>query len=424
MNESLLHYLWRFQKFSKSDLQTVDGQSLEILFPGHLNSLVGPDFSEAKIYLDQLYWNGAVELHMNASDWFRHGHQNDSAYDNVILHVVWNFDSDVCYPNGKPIPTLEMSNYVAIEALKSYESRFLKKPQFIPCEKKLDSFSTAQWLAFQDRLFVERMELRTEVINEQLKQSKNDWEAVFFVLLSKGFGLNLNGEAFYAMAASIPFKRVLQLRSDPLALEALFMGQVGILAQPLKGGYHEELYERYTYIKSKYKLTVNPTLRLHFARLRPPNFPTIRLAQLAQVYAKSAALFQAVVGESRLSSCYKLFEVEASGYWEKHYNFGVESRHNPKKLSKRFFELLLINTLIPVRFAYAKYCGSLCEDSLFEWAGAVPAENNRILSKFRSLGVPQINAIGTQSLLHLYKNYCKFKKCLSCQVGHELMKTV
>lgn len=170
------------------------------------------------------------------------------------------------------------------------------------------------------------------------------------------------------------------------------------------------MYERYTYIKSKYKLTVNPTLRLHFARLRPPNFPTIRLAQLAQVYAKSAALFQAVVGESRLSSCYKLFEVEASGRWEKHYNFGVKSRYNPKKLSKRFFELLLNNTLIPVRFAYAKYCGSPCEDSLFEWAGVVTAENNRILSKFRTLGVPQINAIGKQSLLNLYKNYCKFKK--------------
>lgn len=131
MNESLLHYLWRFQKFSKSDLQTVDGQSLEILFPGHLNTLAGPDFSQAKIYLDQLYWDGAVELHMNASDWFRHGHQNDSAYDNVILHVVWNFDSDVCYPNGTPIPTLELSNYVAAETLDNYSSCFLKKPQFI-----------------------------------------------------------------------------------------------------------------------------------------------------------------------------------------------------------------------------------------------------------------------------------------------------
>lgn len=424
MNESLLHYLWRFQKFSKSDLQTVDGQSLEILFPGHLNTLAGPDFSQAKIYLDQLYWGGAVELHMNASDWFRHGHQNDSAYDNVILHVVWNFDSDVCYPNGTPIPTLELSNYVAAETLDNYSSCFLKKPQFISCEKELGRFSSAKWLGFQERLFVERMEFRTQVINEQLEKSKNDWEAVFFVLLSKGFGLNLNGEAFYAMAASIPFKRLLQLRSDPLDLEALFMGQAGLLAHPLKGSYHNELFQRYSYIKSKYKLSINPAMRLHFARLRPPNFPTIRLAQLAQVYAKSAALFQAVVQESSLSNCYKLFDVEASGYWERHYNFEVESKPNPKRLSRRFFELLLINTLIPVRFAYAKYCGSLSEDSLFEWAAAVPAESNRILRKFRALEVPQINAVGTQSLLHLYKNYCKFKKCLSCQVGHELMKTV
>jgi hypothetical protein len=160
------------------------------------------------------------------------------------------------------------------------------------------------------------MELRTQVINEQLEKSKNDWEAVFFVLLSKGFGLNLNGEAFYAMAASIPFKRLLQLRLDPLDLEALFMGQAGLLAHPLKGSYHKELFQRYTYIKSKYKLSINPAMRLHYTRLRPPNFPTIRLAQLAQVYAKSAALFQAVVQESSLSNCYKLFDVEASGYWE------------------------------------------------------------------------------------------------------------
>jgi hypothetical protein len=196
MNESLLHYLWRFQKFSKSDLQTVDGQSLEILFPGHLNTLAGPDFSQAKIYLDQLYCGGAVELHMNASDWFRHGHQNDSAYDNVILHVVWNFDSDVCYPNGTPIPTLELSNYVAAETLDNYSSCFLKKPQFISCEKELGTFSTAKWLAFQERLFVERMELRTQVINEQLEKSKNDWEAVFLYCCPRVLDSTLMGRHF------------------------------------------------------------------------------------------------------------------------------------------------------------------------------------------------------------------------------------
>jgi len=423
MNESLLHFLWRFQKFTKSSLQTVNGESLEILFPGHLNSLSGPDFSEAKLYLDQLYWCGAVELHVNASDWFRHAHHTDSRYDNVILHVVWNFDSDVCYPKGTPIPTLELRNYVDEKVVENYNNNFRKKTQFILCESQLTAFSSSKWLAFQERLFVERMEWRTRTIREALQQSKNDWEAIFFSVLAKGFGLNLNGNSFYAMAQSIPFKCVLQTRTDVLNLEALFMGQAGLLKLPQKGNYHAELYQRYQYLKSKYKLRINPLLKIHFARLRPPNFPTIRLAQLAQVYAKSAALFQAVVQGTSLSNCYELFKVEAGGYWKNHYNFDVESKPQPKTLNKRFFELLLINTLIPIRYAYANYCGKGVEDALFEWAASVPAENNRILSQFKALVVPQINAIASQALLHLHKNYCTFTKCLSCQVGYELMKT-
>ncbi len=234
------------------------------------------------------------------------------------------------------------------------------------------------------------MEWRTRTIREALQQSKNDWEAIFFSVLAKGFGLNLNGNSFYAMAQSIPFKCVLQTRTDVLNLEALFMGQAGLLKLPQKGNYHAELYQRYQYLKSKYKLRINPLVKIHFARLRPPNFPTIRLAQLAQVYAKSAALFQAVVQGTSLSN---------------------------------YFELLLINTLIPIRYAYANYCGKAVEDALFEWAASVPAENNRILSQFKALVVPQINAIASQALLHLHKNYFTFTKCLSCQVGYELMKT-
>ena len=175
MKESLLHFIWRFQKFSKSQLKTVDGKALEILFPGYLNTSGGPDFSEAKIYLDKLYWSGAVELHVCASDWFRHGHQKNAAYDNVILHVVWDFDSDVCYPNGQTIPTLDLSSYVSSTALENYQKTFLQKPKFISCEEHLSRFSKARWLSYQERLFVERMEGRVETIQQLLKEHKNDW---------------------------------------------------------------------------------------------------------------------------------------------------------------------------------------------------------------------------------------------------------
>ncbi len=423
MKESLLHFIWRFQKFSKSQLKTVDGKTLEILFPGYLNTLGGPDFYEAKIYLDKLYWSGAVELHVCASDWFRHGHQKDAAYDNVILHVVWDFDSDVCYPNGQSIPALDLSSYVSSTALENYQKTFLQKPKFISCEEHLSRFSKARWLSYQERLFVERMEGRVETIQQLLKEHKNDWEAVLFVLLSKAFGLNVNGTAFFTMAQSIPFKRILQLRTDPLDLEALFMGQSGLLNLPFKGNYQEVLHERYHYIKTKFNFEKPRGIRVHFARLRPANFPTIRLAQLAQVYGKSAALFEAVVLQSTPQNCYSLFDVKAGSYWDTHYNFDSKSKLRPKKISRRFFDLLLINTLIPIRFAYAKYCGNSGVDSLFEWAATVPPENNRILSRFKAYEVPQVNAIGCQSILHLYKTYCKLKKCLSCQVGFELMKS-
>jgi hypothetical protein len=422
MKESLLHFIWQFQKFSKSDLKTVKGEKLEILFPGYPNSLAGPDFSQAKIYLDNLYWAGPVELHVHSSDWFRHGHQTDLAYDNVILHVVWDFDSDVSYPNGQSIPTFDLSKYVAASTLENYHNKFSPKPKFISCERQIKSFSKARWLRYQERLFVERMEDRVGFIQNLLKKLKNDWEATLFVLLSKGFGLNINGKAFFDMACSIPFKRVLQLRNDSLNLEAVFMGQSGLLNHPLKGAYQEDLRTRYHYIKSKFKLQIPHGIKVHFARLRPANFPTLRLSQLAQLYSKSGALFEDIVGQQSPQNCYALFDVKASDYWNSHYNFDSKSQSHSKKISRRFLDLLLTNTLIPIRFTYAKYKGSSGEDSLFEWAAVVPSENNRILSRFKSFEVPQVNAISSQSILHLYKKYCKLKKCLSCQVGFELMK--
>lgn len=267
------------------------------------------------------------------------------------------------------------------------------------------------------------MEQRVGEVRFLLKQMKNDWEAVLFVMLSKGFGLNCNGLAFYQMALQIPFKRVLQLREDPLHLEALFFGQLGLLDPPYKSSYQEELHTQYSYFKTKYMLEATAKSKVQFARLRPANFPTIRMAQLAQIYVKTPALFDAVVRQTTPKACYSLFSTAASAYWTTHFNFGLKSKPQLKKISSSFFDLLLINTLIPIRFAYAKYTGQSGETSLFEWAETVPAEKNRILNTFKKYQIPQLNAVGSQSLLHLYKNYCIPKKCLSCQVGVELMKS-
>ena len=229
MKEAFLHYLWRFQKFSKNNLTTTDLRRIAVLDPGTPNSGAGPDFFSAQIYSEELHWIGAVELHVLSSDWFRHGHQEDSNYDGVILHVVWENDSDVCYPNGNSIPTIQLRDFVSAEELELYKKTFLKKPLFVPCEKFMDQFLTANWLDWQERLLVERMEYRFDSIYTLLKDTKNDWEAVLFILLAKGFGLNQNGANFFSMAKQIPFSVIRHLNGKPENIEALLMGQLGLL---------------------------------------------------------------------------------------------------------------------------------------------------------------------------------------------------
>jgi hypothetical protein len=423
MKESLLHFIWSHQKFFDRNFQTRNGVRLAVLHPGVVNSNQGPDFLDAKIYLDGLYWSGSVELHVNASDWYRHGHQCDSNYEGVILHVVWNFDMDVCYPNGNPIPTLELANYVQKDLLDQYQNRFKQLPNFISCEQHLSQFTTVEWLGWQDRLFVERMESRVSSIYELLKKHNNDWEAVLFVFLAKGFGLNLNGETFYEMALQIPIKRIRQLHKKTEDLEALFMGQLGLLNPPLKDAYQKNLFHRYQYLKIKFSLKKFCSIPVKFGRLRPPNFPTIRLAQLAQLYGSNSSLFQSMVDSPTLDEAFELFRVKASSYWVRHFNFGVRGKIQPKVITRTFFNLIVINTLLPIRFAYQSYLGKDGTQDLFEWASKIPSEHNRILNGFANLGVPIINASSSQSLIQLFKNYCSKKKCLKCRVGFQLMKT-
>jgi len=423
MKEVFLHYLWRFQKFSQANLMTTDSRPIQVLDPGILNKGAGPDFLSAHIYLDQLHWNGAVELHVLSSDWYRHGHQKDPDYDGVILHVVWENDSDVCYTHGNPIPTLQLDDFVTDQEFQHYEKTFVKKPLFVPCEAFMEQFPTSNWLDWQERLLVERMESRLESIYSLLKATKNDWEAVLFVLLAKGFGLNQNGAIFFTMAQQIPFDRIRQLQGQPENIEALLMGQLGLLEGEAKDAYHLDLKKRYLYLKVKYQLVDCTHQKVCFARLRPANFPTIRIAQLAQLYSKNTALFQDLIQHKSVASSFELFSVAAGVYWDTHFNFAVVSKKGQKKITSSFFDLILINTLIPLRFAYANYLGKAGEADLFEWFAKIPHEKNSILRKFTDHRVPHIHAGASQSLLHLYKEYCQKKRCLSCRVGFYLMKS-
>ena len=422
MQEDFLHFLWRYQKFVSTNLKTTSGLPVIIEFSGTHNTLAGPDFLNGKLRIDGLLWNGPIELHLKASSWYHHRHHNDAAYDTVILHVVWEDDIEISLASGKLMPTLRLSDYVAADRINSYQSQFLKPSEFIPCEKIIQDFPTDSWQSWKERLFVERMEDKVTVVQDHLKETENDWEAVFFRMLCKGFGLNVNGQAFLAIAKSIPFKIIRKIRLDTLQLEALLMGQAGLLSENFEALYYVDLKNRYAFLKKKYQLKPIPLGSIKFSRLRPPNFPTIRLAQLAKLYTDQGAIFQRIIDTETPLKAAHYFKSSTSKYWKSHYNFGVESRPFEKKLSPRFFDLLLINTLLPIRFAYSQFQGLEGDRALFDWGSTIAAEHNSITTSFKVLGVPATSSLDSQSLLQLKKKYCDCKKCLSCALGFYFLK--
>lgn len=290
------------------------------------------------------------------------------------------------------------------------------------CESEIHQFSHFQWHQWLERLFVERIEERVRGIHTLLVSFKNDWEEVLYLLLFKAYGLNINGDAFFESAKLTPFRIVRKLADKPLDMEALFMGQVGLLNTDSTDLYLLELKKRYAYLRVKFTALKFGVLRVQFARLRPSNFPTVRVAQLAALYAKRTQLFQEIIQQEDPEQCFDTFQVSLSEYWKTHYNFGTESRFRIKKISRSFFNLILINVILPLRFAYSRYLGESGEDALFRWVQHIPKEKNRIIEIFDQFKVPIKCAGDSQAILHLYKNYCKVKHCLSCNVGFHLMK--
>ena len=421
MKEDLLHFIWRYQKFSPNNLKTTTGLALQVLSPGFLNEGVGPDFSNAKIQMDELFWIGPVELHVNASSWYQHAHHNDPKYDAVILHVVWNDDIDVCLSGGKALPTLCLSHYVDQQLLSRYQSQFSKNKKFITCEKSLHRFEKNKWIFWKERLYVERLEGKTTQIQALLKQTTNNWDAVLFQLLAKGFGLNKNGITFLEMAQSIPFYVIQKCQHDVFLLEALLFGQLGLLEED-KEGYHLQLKKEYEFLKLKFKLKKRITHPPTFGRLRPANFPTVRIAQLAQLYHHQKRLFKKFMESESPKEASQYLKCSTSTFWNTHYTFHVKSKEVVKTSSHSFRELLLINVVIPLRFAYFKYQGKAHEMRLVEWANEIKAEQNSTMQSFKMLNLDIQTVFDSQSLLHLKKTYCNLQKCLRCSIGFHIMQ--
>lgn len=424
MQEDFLHHVWKHQKFKISDdLKTNQGESLQILSKGrHNQEQSGPDFFNAKIKLGQQIWAGNIEIHIKSSDWYAHRHENDPAYDNVILHVVWEDDVEVYRANQTIIPCLSLQNLIDKNVYKRYKDLLSVKSNQINCENQFanfDDFTLHNWL---ERLYIERLEKKSKLILDLLNQSRNNWEDVLFKMLCKNFGLNRNGQAFLRAAQSMDYKIIAKHHSSIQDLEALFLGQSNLLDIESTEKYITNLKERYNYLKHKYQLKASVE-KPQFFRMRPDNFPTLRLAELASVYHKHPQLFQKIIKAETKVDIYNIFNISLPTFWDTHYSLTKISKPKTKTLNKAFIDLMIINTILPVQFCYSKQMNvSQSHEKLFKLIESIKAEQNSRVNVFENLR-PKTNqnALHSQALLELKTNYCDKNYCLKCHLGKRIL---
>ena len=420
MQEDFLHYIWKHKAFTAKSLKTTCGEDIAIKQFGQHNHNAGPDFFNAQINIDNQLWAGNVEIHIKSSDWYVHNHERDKAYDNVILHVVWEHDTEVFRQDNSKIPTLELKDYVDKSLLENYK-KLIKSKNWINCEAdfpKVNDFLLDNWL---ERLFIERLERKSEIISKLLNTSNNDWEAILFKMLLKNFGLKVNGEAFLSLANSVDYSVIRKLQKDTLDIEALLFGQANLLVEDIQDAYFLDLKTRYQFLRQKFKIVNTGVLPVQFFRLRPPNFPTIRLSQFANLYTSEHQLFSKVMALKTMEEFYELFKKGVTDFWMTHYTFAKASKISKKLLTKSFVDLLIINTIIPLKFSYAKSQGQNIDNDLFELIKQIKSESNSVVKKFFELKSIKKSALSSQALLQLKQNYCDKNKCLQCAVGNSLI---
>jgi hypothetical protein len=426
MQEEFLWHIWKFRLFDNRDLQTVSGEEIKIIKVGEHNSDSGPDFFNARIKIGGTEWAGNVEIHTNASDWHKHKHTTDKAYNNIILHVVHEADEKLFRKGGEEIPTLELKDRIPQEVYGKY-LQFKSSKDWIPCEKQIasvDKFTLNNWLDnWLDRLLVERLERKSKTITDSLKQNKNNWEETFYQMLARNFGQKINSEPFELLAKALPVSVLAKHKNNLLQIESLLFGTAGMLEKDFKDDYPNELKKEFKFLKSKFKLKPIDSSLWKFMRLHPPNFPTIRISQFANLIYKSSHLFSKILEANSVKQIISLLETETSEYWQTHYRFDKISPKRKKKLGSDSINTIIINTIIPFLFIYGKQKREekFCDNAL-SFLEKLSPENNSIISKWRSIGIPAKSSYETQALLQLKNEYCSQKKCLSCGVGNFLLK--
>ncbi len=422
MREEFIHFLWRYRLFNTTELKTTNGMPLQIIHTGSTNKDAGPDFSAAQVRIDDTLWAGNVEIHINSSDWFKHGHQHDDAYQNIILHVVFNHDKEITDQRGNQVPVLEIRNCYDPSLLKKYES-IIGARSWIPCAgfiQHTDRLIIMNWLS---RLLVERLENRSEETLKFLHYFGNSWEQTFYYFLARNFGFKVNASPFALLAQKTPLTILAKHRDDLTSIEALLFGQAGLLNKDFTDAYPALLQKEYEFFKHKYQLTPIDGALWKFGKLRPSNFPTLRIAQFARLIYQSSHLFSKTLEAQSFSDIKKLFVIKCSPYWKNHYQFDKPSSAKDKNLGESAVLNISINTIAPLKFVYgSESLQPAYKELAVGLLSELPPEENTIIRKWRELGIKPANAADSQALLELKKYYCTPKKCLSCAIGHNLIK--
>ncbi len=420
MTEDFLHFIWKYGLFDRENIVADTGDKVHILSLGEHNANAGPDFVNARIRIGNTTWAGNVEIHLKSSDWKVHRHQTDKAYNNVILHIVYQYDQPVIRENGETIPSISL--HFDRKLFDNY--RMLSQTGKAACHPKIKQFDPLIIDVWINSLVIERLEEKTIHIAELLEQRKNNWEEVFFIIVARAFGFGLNAMPFEMMARTLPYHALARMRENPMQVEAIIMGQAGFLEDPLLfNPYYATLRNEYIFFKKKLQLKPIEQHLWKFLRLRPVNFPTIRLAQFAAMICKSESLFSKVINTQNYSDLIALFNVSASSFWDTHYTFDTPSRPKPKQTGADALNSIIINAVIPFLFIYGK---KVSNDELKERAvdmlNELPPENNHMVRRWKQNGVNAISAFHSQGIIQMVNNYCNKKRCLACSIGSMVIR--
>lgn len=419
ISEEFIQFIWKNRLFEDSSLKTTEHEKLEILETGVQNFNAGPDFLNARVKIGNTLWAGNIEIHINSSDWHKHEHGRDKAYSNVILHVVVNHDMEIYRSESEKIPTIKI-NYKP----KLFDNylQLVDAEKWIPCQSeinKVDNFFVTHWIS---KLTIERLENKANSIKEQLLENNNHWEEVFYRQIARNFGYKINAEPFEWLAKSLPINIIAKHKNNISQIEALLFGQAGFLEKELEDDYFKMLKKEYDFLKHKYRLKPLQEHLWKFLRLRPLNFPTVRIAQFAQLINQSSGLFSKILESKEIKSIHSLLEVSTSEYWQSNYSFSSKSKPMNKKLGAATKNSIIINTIVPFLFVYGELKDNqYYKNKSIEYLEQTQPESNSTISKWEKIGIMAENAYITQALLQLKNMYCDKKKCLNCLIGNKII---